>query len=333
MSSASVRRVAIRAPHELRIELAELPALRPGEARLRPLAIGICGSDLHVLAGHHPFVDYPVFPGHELAAEVIEVGRDADRSWIGARVALEPSLVCGSCRPCREGRYNICEHLRVMGFQAPGGMADAFHAPLDRLHRLPDTVSDPAGAMVEPVAVATHAVRLAAQSAGTLGDRDVAVVGAGTIGLLCAQVVRAAGADVTIIDPDEARRRIAEEVGIRTAPSPQAGAFDVVIECVGNESALRGAIDGLRKGGTVLVVGVYGRDPSMQAGLIQDRELRIQGSLMYTSEDYREAIDLLETRSIDIGPMVTSVHPLADAERAFELAAAGGESLKVMLTP
>ena len=152
MSPESVRRVAIRAPHQLQLETVALPALRSGDARLRPLAIGICGSDLHVLAGHHPFVDYPVFPGHELAAEVVAVGDDADRAWIGARVALEPSLVCGTCRACREGRYNICDRLRVMGFQAPGGMADAFDAPLGRLHRLPDGLADEAGALVEPVA-------------------------------------------------------------------------------------------------------------------------------------------------------------------------------------
>ena len=95
------RRVTILGPHDLRLEPAELADPEPGEARLRPLAIGICGSDLHVLAGHHPFVDYPVSPGHEIAAEVVAVGDDADDVWVGARVALEPSLVCGTCRACR----------------------------------------------------------------------------------------------------------------------------------------------------------------------------------------------------------------------------------------
>ena len=329
----ATRRVAIGGPHDLRLGPVDLTGPRPGEARLRPLAIGICGSDLHVLAGHHPFVDYPVLPGHEIAAEVVAVGDDADSGWIGARVALEPSLVCGTCRACRAGRYNICENLRVMGFQAPGGMADAFNAPLDRLHRLPDVLSDTAGALVEPVAVATHAARLAQELAGSLGGRDVAVIGAGTIGVLCAQVARAAGGEVTISDLDEARREAARGFGLTATETLGERAFDVVFECVGNEGALRGAIAASRKGATVMVVGVYGRDPEVQAGLIQDWELCLQGSLMYTAEDYREAIRLLAEGAIDAERMITSVHPLEDVEKAFEIAAAGGGSLKVVLRP
>ena len=329
----ATRRVAIGGPHDLRLGPVDLTGPRRGEARLRPLAIGICGSDLHVLAGHHPFVDYPVLPGHEIAAKVVAVGDDADSGWIGARVALEPSLVCGTCRACRAGRYNICESLRVMGFQAPGGMADAFNAPLDRLHRLPDTLSDTAGALVEPVAVATHAMRLAEEAAGALDGGDVAVIGAGTIGLLCAQVARAAGAEVTLSDLDDARREIARGFGFTVVEMPGDRAFDAVFECVGVEGALRSAIDALRKGATAIVVGVYGSDPKVQAGLIQDRELRLQGSLMYTSEDYREAIRLLVEGAIDAERMITSVHPLAEVEEAFAVAAAGGGSLKVILKP
>jgi len=286
-----------------------------------------------VLAGHHPFVSYPVLPGHEIAAEVVAVGADADAAWIGARVALEPSLACGTCRHCRAGRYNICEHLRVMGFQAPGGMADAFLAPLDRLHRLPDALSATAGALVEPVAVATHAIRLAEEGAAPLEGRNVAVIGAGTIGILCAQVARAAGATVTVADLDAARREMAGGFGFSAASSLGEDGFDVVFECVGVEGALRGAIDASRKGATVMVVGVYGSDPKIQAALIQDWELRLQGSLMYTAEDYEEAIRLLADGSIDAERMVTSEHPLADVGRAFEIAAAGGASLKVLLRP
>lgn len=327
------RRVIIGGPHDLKLEPAELADPKPGEARLRPLAIGICGSDLHVLSGHHPFVDYPVHPGHEIAAEVIAVGDDADRDWIGARVALEPSLGCGRCHACRSGRYNICENLRVMGFQAPGGMADAFHAPLDRLHRLPDELSDNAGAMVEPAAVATHTARLAKELSGELEGRDVAVIGAGTIGLLCAQVARAAGGDVTVSDPAEARREIAQEMGVRAVEALGERAFDVAFECVGVEGALRSAIASTRKGATVIVAGVYGSDPKVQAGLIQDWELRLQGSLMYTAEDYGEAIRLLAEGEIDAERMVTGVYPLAEVEEAFAVAAAGGTSLKVILKP
>jgi L-iditol 2-dehydrogenase len=327
------RRVEIGGPRDHRLERADLAGPGPGEARLRPLAIGICGSDLHVLAGHHPFVSDPVLPGHELAAEVVAVGGDDDAAWVGARVALEPSLACGTCRHCRSGRYNICESLRVMGFQAPGGMADALVAPLDRLHHLPDALSHAAGALVEPVAVATHAIRLAEEGMGTLDRRDVAVIGAGTIRILCAQVARAAGAEVTVADLDAARRDMAGGFGFAALEAPVDRAFDDVFECVGTEGALRGAIDVSRKGAVVLVVGVYGSDPRIQAALIQDWELRLQGTLMYTAEDFEEAIRLLADGSIDAERMITSEHPLDEVKRAFEVAAAGGRSLKVVLRP
>lgn len=117
MSDQALRQVVVDAPNALRLEpliLSTAPAA--GHARLRPIAIGICGSDLHVLAGHHPFVTYPVHPGHEVLALVESVGSRADDGWIGRRVVLEPSLVCGRCRACSRGDYNICESLRVMGF-------------------------------------------------------------------------------------------------------------------------------------------------------------------------------------------------------------------------
>lgn len=329
MPTAS-RRVVVSEPHRLEIEPHEPGPPPAGWVRLRTLAIGVCGSDLHVFEGHHPFVSFPVHPGHEVVAEVVEAGQGAE-SRLGERVALEPSLTCGRCRHCRAGRYNICENLEVMGFQAPGGMADAFLAPADRLHTLPEGMGVDAGVLVEPTAVATHAARLV----GPLEGRDVAVVGAGTIGVLCAQVARALGAaSVVVSDIDPARRARAEErFGLHAASTlPELGA-DVVFECVGVEGALRTAIDAVRKGGTVAVVGVYGSDPRVQAGLVQDREVRLQGSLMYTGEDYRAAIELLAAGAIDADGMITHRYPLAEAREAYECAGSGGDALKVVLLP
>lgn len=327
----TVRRVVVDAPNELRVgEVALPPRPAAGEARLRSRAIGICGSDLHVAAGHHPFVSYPVAPGHEVVAEVEAVGEGVDPAWIGRRVVLEPGLSCGSCRTCLRGARHLCEHLRVMGFQAPGGMADAFDAPTDRLHPLPDAVATEHGALVEPLAVATHAARLAPP----LDGLDVAVVGAGTIGVVCALVARHDGARVRLIDTDEARRAGAERhFGLETARELAADAADVVFECVGVEAALRAGVAGARKGGTVMVVGVHGRDVAVQAGLIQDRELRLQGALMYQRSDVERALDLLATGALALGAMIGARVPLAEAERGYELAARGGAVLKVLLVP
>lgn len=322
--------VEIPRPEEVRVLEVEPRAPGPEDAKVRVEAIGICGSDLHTLRGEHPFVSYPVLPGHELVGVVEAVGEAVDRSWIGARVALEPSLPCGHCRTCRDGRYNICENLRVLGFQAPGGMAEAFVVRSDRLHPLPDGLSVAGGALVEPLAVAVHAARLP----GALPSLRVGVVGAGTIGLLTAVAARAYGAaTVTVADPQEPRRGVAAKLGFTVTATLEAGSCDVVFECVGNEPALRSAVDACGKGGIVVVEGVYGSDPRVQAGLVQDRELRLLGSLMYVASDVRDAIRLLAEGRVDPELVVTHRFPLGQAEEAFRTAAGGGEALKVLLVP
>jgi len=326
-----VQRVVIDAPHALRLETVDLPpGPASGEARLRTRAVGICGSDVHVFHGHHPFVSYPVFPGHELVAEVEAVGEGVDPAWVGRRVVLEPGLWCGVCRTCRRGDTHLCESLRVMGFQAPGGMGEAFDAPAHRLHALPDAIPTELGALVEPLAVGTRAVR----AVDALADRDVLVLGAGTIGLVCALVARADGARVTVVELDEARRATAAEAfGFATLAAAPTDAFDVAFECVGVEAALRDAVAALRKGGTALVVGVHGRDAALQVGLVQDRELRLQGTLMYQGRDFARALELMASGSVDLAPLIGARLPLAQAEDAFALAARGGPVLKVLLIP
>jgi len=329
--TVAVRRVVIDGPHALRVEATTLPEQPPaGWARLRPRAIGICGSDVHVFHGHHPFVRYPVFPGHELVAEVDAVGEGVDPAWVGRRVVLEPGLSCGTCRTCRRGDTHLCESLRVMGFQAPGGMAEAFDAPADRLHALPDAIPTELGALVEPLAVATRAVR----AVDTLAERDVLVLGAGPIGIVCALVARADGARVTVVELDPERRRLAAEAfGFAVAETAAPDGCDVAFECVGAEAALRAGVAALRKGGTALVVGVHGRDAALPVGLVQDRELRLQGTLMYQGRDFVRAIDLLASGTLDLAPMIGARLPLMQAAEAFATAERGGAVLKVVLVP
>lgn len=319
-------RTQISSPHQIAWVEGPEPEPRPGEVLLEPLAIGVCGSDLHVYEGLHPFVSYPVFPGHEVAARVVGVGPGVEGGWEGALVALEPSLTCGECEACRGGRYNICERLRVMGFQAPGAMAERFVSPVRNLHRLPEGFDAELGAMVEPLAVAVHAAALA-----PLQGRDVAVLGAGAIGLLVAQVARAYGAArVDVVDPLEPRRQAAEALGLR-AKAPDGAKYHVIFECAGNEKALEAAIQGARKGGTVVVVGVYGRPATVSAGLIQDWEIGLKGSLMYTFQDYREAIRLFAEGQVQGKPLVTHRFPVREAGAAFAAALGRERALKVML--
>ncbi len=319
-------RTLISNPHKIAWVDAPEPSAKPGQVLLKPSAVGICGSDLHVFEGQHPFVSYPVYPGHEVAARVIEVGSGVDASWKGALVALEPSITCGHCEACRSGHYNICENLKVMGFQTPGAMGDYFAVAPQYLHRLPENMEAEVGAMIEPLAVATHAVALT-----QVQGRKVGVLGAGTIGLLVAQTAKAYGAaSVEIMDLLESRRKVAQALGLE-AKGPDNAKYDVIFECVGVEKALESAIQGIRKGGNIIVLGVYGKPTTITAGLIQDREIGIKGSLMYTYRDYQEAIRLLSNGQVMVKPLITHHFALSEVEKAFAAALEREKALKVML--
>ncbi len=324
-----MKRVIIHEPHKLEVFEAEVPQPAADEVLLDVKTIGICGSDLHTFEGQHPFVSYPVLPGHEVSGEIVAVGANVDAGLVGKKAVIEPSIPDGSRPKFEPGRYNIAGGLRVMGFQAPGAMAEQFAVALDRVHILPDDFSHDLGASVEPLAVSVHAIRLAGNVAGL----DVAVIGAGTIGLLTAQVARAYGAaSVTIADLDPARREVAAGLGLTAVEALAEVSYDVVAECVGVEASLRASIYACRKGATLLVLGVFGNDVNIPAGLIQDWELRILGSLMYVGDDYREAIRLLASGAVRTDTMITHRFALEAANEAFDKALQRGDVLKVLLT-
>lgn len=321
-----MKRVIIREPHQIQVFDDADPTPGPGEVLLEVKAVGICGSDLHTMEGSHPFVpDYPILPGHEVSAVVRSVGEGVDDVYLGKKVALEPGLIAGTFP---QGRYNIATGLRVMGFQAPGAMAELFAAPVDRVHMLPDDFSFDAGAFVEPTAVAVHAVKLV----GSVAGKEVGVIGAGTIGLLTAQVARAYNAaSVKIADLDPARQAVARKLDLDTGDQLEDRAYDVVFECVGVEGSMRSAILSCRKGATIVVLGVFGSDVTLPIKYVQDWELAILGSLMYVDEDYRETIRLLHKGDVRYEEIITHHFPLADAVTAFDTAAKRGDVLKVML--
>ena len=322
-----VRRAVISAPGRANLEFAPDPGEPgPGEVLLKPLAVGICGSDLHVYQGHHPFVRYPVYPGHEVVGQVVVVGDGVEKEWSGALAVLEPSLFCGRCEPCRSGRYNICEELKVLGFQAPGAMGEAFRVAANCLHRLPDGVPPEFGALVEPLAVAVHGLRLV-----EVRGLKVGVFGGGTIGLLAAQVARAYGAaQVEVVEPVPSRRAQALNLGLKAVLEP-GELYHVVLECVGTEGSLEGAVQSLLKGGEVVVMGVFGGPVRFSAHLVQDREIVIRGSLMYTFRDFDEAIRLMAQGLVQVAPVITHRFPLSQVEMAFQKALDREEALKVLV--
>ncbi|MEQ3553579.1 alcohol dehydrogenase catalytic domain-containing protein [Pseudonocardia nematodicida] len=338
MTAALVRRVRVDRAGAVTVSREPEPVPGAGEALVRSVLVGICGTDVHASAGAHPFIDLPYAPGHEAVGVVGALGPGVTSVTPGDRVVLEPNLACGTCRRCREGRYNICAELRVFGCQTEGAMADAFTVAADRLHVLPDDVSDRAAALVEPLATPVHAVRAAGVGPG---DR-VVVLGAGPIGLLSAVAARAAGAAtvlVTDIEPAKLERAVAlgADAGLvaddprflARAVAAMGGPADVVVDCVSGESSMRQAVDLLEKGGTVAVVGVPPGDRRIPLHLVQDREVTVRGCLMYTRDDVVAALELV--RGLDPDLLITRVEPLDRAAAAFD-AARDPDQVKVLVS-
>jgi 2-desacetyl-2-hydroxyethyl bacteriochlorophyllide A dehydrogenase len=318
------------------------PVPRAGEVLLRVRRIGVCGSDIHVWHGKHPFTSYPVVQGHEYSATVEAVGKGVTRARVGMKATACPQVVCGSCAPCLRGDYHICNSLKVQGFQAPGCAQDFFVVPEDRIVLLPDKLTYEQGALVEPAAVAAHSTG----RAGDLEGRNVLVLGAGTIGNLVAQAVRCRGAGkVLITDLSDFRLEkaracgIAETCNIKTEKPADAvrrvfgkEGFDVGFEAVGVESALDDAVQHINKGGRIVVLGVFGARPRVDMSIVGDRELCLIGTLMYKHEDYDQAVAWIASGLLKTEPLITRhfrFEQYAEAYRFIE--AQGDKTLKVMM--
>ena len=333
-----MRRVVVY-PGRIAVEAAGIPVPGPDEALVRTLVTGVCGSDLHAARGHHPFVPLPYRPGHEVVG-VIEAAGSAGGTP-GQRVIVEPYLPCWTCKMCTSGRENLCENLQFFGCgYAQGGMADYFTLAANRLHPVPDVLDDYTAALIEPLSTPVHAVRLAGDVAG----RSVAVLGAGTIGLFTLAVLRAYGAGTVVsTDPNSGKRERAAALGADAtidARTPDVagqvrkvlgGSADIVFDCVSVQSSMDQAIAIADKGGTVVVVGVPAREVTVPLPIVQDHQIRIQGSATYLPEDYRESADLLRRGVVRTADFVTATRPLDQVAEAFELASSG-RHVKVLVT-
>lgn len=337
-----MRQVVMTAPGV--VELREVPAPRvgPGEVLLRIQRIGVCGSDVHVNHGSHPFTSYPVVQGHEFSAVVEAVGEGVEGVAVGAPATARPQLVCGECSPCRRGDYHICDVLRVTGFQAPGCAQELFVTTPDRLVLLPDSFTPEQGALVEPTAVGVHS----SGRGGDLAGENVVVLGAGPIGNLLAQVVKSRGAKrVLLTDLSDYRLEIARECGIehtsnaREEPLEVAArrvfgdeGFHVAFEAAGSEATMAAAIEHIEKGGRIVVLGVFGGKPRIDLSVVGDRELSLIGTLMYRHDDYERAVELIASGEVVVEPLVTKHFPLeqyADAYAFIDREA--DRSLKVVI--
>ncbi len=329
------------APGKIQIRQVDAPSPGPDQVLLRIKRIGICGSDVHVWRGKHPYTSYPVVQGHEFCAIVEQTGRDVKAIGPGMKVTSLPQICCGTCGPCRRGDYHICDTLKVEGFQAPGCAQDLFVTAAEKIVPLPDDFTFEQGALVEPAAVGIHAVTRAGQISG----KNVAVLGAGPIGNLVAQVARSEGANVLITDLSDYRLEVAAKCNLAnrsnatTETLSDASAavfgpdgFDVAFECVGAELTIEAAIQTIAKGGTVVVVGVFGERPRVDIGLVQDRELQLRGTLMYQRADYQRAVELIRSGAIITDPLISKHFPLTEYAAAYEyIIRTGDKTMKVFI--
>ncbi|MFF5293124.1 zinc-dependent alcohol dehydrogenase [Paractinoplanes globisporus] len=335
-----MRRVVVDAGGVTLVE-APVPEPKDGEVLVRMAMAGVCGSDVHALQGKHPFITLPYAPGHEVSGTVEAVGAGVGPALaVGTRVTMEPFLPCWQCKQCRAGRENICENLRFFGCaHDQGGMADYFTVDQRRLHVIPEALDWKEAAFIEPLGTPVHASRLV----GGLAGKTVAILGTGTIGLLTLQVARAQGAKSVVMTARSARsRERAAKFGpdaVIDATAPDAVGLarealgesaDVVFDCVAEQSTMDQALAMANKGGTVVVVGVPPAPVTIPLPMIQDSQLRVQGSATYLPDDFTDAIDLLVTGRVDMSGLATAVRPLDEAAAAFA-DAASGEHIKVLL--
>jgi 2-desacetyl-2-hydroxyethyl bacteriochlorophyllide A dehydrogenase len=325
------------------IEIHETPVPTPGagEVLLRIQRIGVCGSDIHVYHGKHPLTGYPVVQGHEFSAVLEAVGPGVTGLTPGTKVTSMPQIVCGECTPCRRGDYHICDKLKVQGFQAPGCAQELWVTSAHTIVTLPETFTFEQGALVEPSAVAVHAVA----RAGKLTGRRAVVLGSGTIGNLVAQAARCEGAQVLITDLSDYRLGVAHQCGLTATSNAKEESlaqaaerifgkdgFDVAFECVGVESTITAAVANIQKGGTLIIVGVFGEKPRLDLATVQDRELNLRGTLMYQRPDYERAVKLIASGGIITEPLVSKHFSLDDYIEAYHyIDQFGDKSMKVVI--
>jgi 2-desacetyl-2-hydroxyethyl bacteriochlorophyllide A dehydrogenase len=329
------------------IELREVarPEVSDGNVVVRIRRCGICGSDLHFFHGGFPAP--PVCPGHEISAEVAQVGRGVSQLLEGDLVAVQPLVVCRECAFCRSGDYQLCRGMQILGNSLEGGFAEYVAVPGYALFQLPRGVDVELGALAEPLAVSVHAARIGGIR---IGDR-VLVQGAGTIGLTAIAAARAAGAgDVWATARHPQQALAAQRLGasrVFTGPHAEAelsdasdtGAIDVVIETVGGTSdTLTIATHLVRRGGTIVVLGIFTAAPAINPLLLVLKEIRLIGSIVYgrtaARADFDIALDLLARQPEVFRSLITHRFALSDLQQGFETAAdKQSGAIKVSIEP
>ena len=333
-----------RVTEPMRAEILErtVPEPEAGQVLVKIKSSAICGSDLHIFKGKHPSAPLPVTIGHEFSGDVEAVGAGVTNVKPGDRVTVEPCIVCGVCEACRHGEYGYCENISFTYRNGDGAMADYITVNAPYVYRLPDDLTYDTGALVEPLSVATHAVRRADIRLG----ETVLVIGAGAIGMLIAAICRKSGAgEVIIADFSDERLAVAGELGATIAINSgrtnleeeinrltSGKGVDKSFECVGLEATFLQAMMCLRRNGLATIIGIFEKpDINIPASRFVTHEIRVQGAQGYCW-DFPIALKI--ARELELERLVTHHFPLEDLQKALEtcLDRSAG-SIKVLLHP
>ncbi|MES2092336.1 MAG: NAD(P)-dependent alcohol dehydrogenase [Actinomycetota bacterium] len=327
----------LSAPQEISFQSVNVPTLEPDQVLVRVSAVGVCGSDVHYYEHGRigPYVvEKPLILGHELSGRIEQVGTEVDPGRLGRRVAIEPQRPCRVCDQCKAGRYNLCPRMEF--FATPpidGAFSELVAIQSDFAYDLPDSVSDEAGALLEPLSVGIAACRRAEVGPGS----RVLVAGAGPIGVIVAQVARAFGAsEVIVTDIDADRREFALLHGASRVLDPRVEAVeglqvDAFIDATGAASAVQSGIRAVRAAGRVILVGLGNDDLMLPVSYIQDREIWVSGVFRYVNT-WPLAIELVASGRIDLDVLVTARFGLAEAEQALTVGKKPGQ-LKAIVYP
>lgn len=334
---------------DLRLQDLALPTVSPGQVMLKVKRAGICGSDMHYYSHGRIGTFIPKRPfvlGHEFAGEVVSAGDDSSAKLIGKRVTVDPSIPCGACRHCRNGRYNLCRNMKFYGSAScdphiDGGFAEYTVAPAANCFTVPDSLGWGESAMIEPLSVVVHAAR----RAGDIAGHRVLVTGGGAIGQLMALVARAFGASQVVMSDIAAYpREFAVKLGADTALDAtdadfeaQAialsyGGFDFVFEASGSAKALAQAIAVAERGATIVQVGTLPTPITVPLNSVMAKELNFIGSFRFANV-FATSLDLAVSRKVNLTALISAVLPLSDMQKAMDLAIGKDEVIKIQIEP
>ena len=336
---------------DIAVEHVPEPVPAEREALVRVGCGGICGSDIMIISGQHPRAKPPLVLGHEFMGRV-EALPAASRlpecgGLRGRRVVVEPLLSCKTCRPCRAGHEHVCESLKLLGVETDGGFAEFVKAPVERVYPIPDSVSDEEAAIIEPLAVAVHAVSSGEiPGDGAAGQTTASVIGGGPIGLLIAQVLRAAGVGkILVCEVDAYKLSLADKLGFDWIDAAKHDPVQEVLKRTGGRGSdvtfdAAGVSEtgmqlipmtGIR--GRIVMVAIHKKPCAVAFRDLAYREQKILGVRIYARGDFQKAIGLAAGKKVDLKPLVTGVYSLDRAIEAFDLARSGKNVCKVLIRP